>query len=276
MNTLLQTYEFLSEMILENPFLCLANTVAWLDPLWTTEAEDLYEETNDIGTALSITRRSFPDIYAEAIDQFWVGLSEQELEHFLCEQIRLKGIPLEHIEFMPYGIPLIPHGVELAEPDTYEALPELLPILSCFGIHVEPNRHHIEVPEYAYAAGNLIANSLLHQADKSWQQIGWTIAWLFSCSGNTLIDYDYESIAELPPLSWEPDDLAFAIEMIQEADEVLCDVHAGLECLESNPALLVTLSENVKRVQVTIRKLKGKNHDSHCRLEWPSLDSSPD
>ncbi|MCI0712396.1 MAG: hypothetical protein L0154_19735, partial [Chloroflexi bacterium] len=145
-----------------------------------------------------------------------------------------------------------------------------------FGIRPEPGHYSVEVPDCAYTAGRIIADSLMKQADERLQQVGWALAWLFSCSGNTLIDFDDESLAEIPPLSWDEDDLAFAIELIEEANGIIQDVNAGLERLESSPDLLAALSANVKRVYKTIAKMKGKKDEPRIRLEWPPLVTGGD
>jgi len=91
---------------------------------------------------------------------------------------------------------------------------------------------------------------------------------LFSCSGNTLIDFDDESMAEIPPLAWDENDLAFAIELIEEANGIMGDVSAGLTLLEANPSLFAALEANIQRTYKAIAKMKGKNDEPHIRLEW--------
>jgi hypothetical protein len=41
---------------------------------------------------------------------------------------------------------------------------------------------------------------------------------------DTRLDFDGESLAEIPPLSWDENDLAFAIELIEEADGIMGNV----------------------------------------------------
>jgi hypothetical protein len=106
----------------------------------------------------------------------------------------------------------------------------------------------VEVPNCAYTAGRIIADSLVQQDDEALKQVGWALAWLFSCSGNTLIDFDDESMAEIPPLSWDENDLAFAIELIEEANGIMGDVSAGLTLLEANPILFAALEANIQRI----------------------------
>jgi hypothetical protein len=114
------------------------------------------------------------------------------------------------------------------------------------------------------------------QDDERLQQVGWALAWLFSCSGNTLIDFDDESLAEIPPLTWDENDLAFAIELIEEANGIIGDVNAGLTLLEADPVLFAALEANVQRTYKTIAKQKGKKDEPRIRLEWPPLEPGGD
>src|SRR5690606_2463082 len=268
MNELLDTFGLLAAAMLDDPLLALANAVAWLDPLWETGDDDLYDEGDGVGMALCITRSAFPDIYAGAVERIRSGASEKELDTFICGAISQRGIPLDNLEFLGYGIPLTTCGIELSDPDLYAARPDLLPLVELFGIRPEPGHYSVEVPECAYTAGRVIADSLVKQADERLQQVGWALAWLFSCSGNTLIDFDDEWLAAIPPLTWDEDDLTCAIELIEEADGIIGDVNAGLTLLEENPILFAALEANVQRTYKTIAKQKGKQDEPRIRLEW--------
>jgi hypothetical protein len=276
MNDLLDTFGLLAAAMLDDSLLCLANAVAWLDPLWEMSDDDVYDEGDGVGMALCITRSAFPDIYAGAVERIRSGASEKELDTFICGEISQRGIPLDNLEFLGYGIPLTACGIELSDPDLYTARSDLLPLVDLFGIRPEPGHYSVEVPDCAYAAGRVIADSLVRQDDERLQQVGWAIAWLFSCSGNSLVDFDDESLAEIPPLSWDEDDLAFAIELIEEADGMMQDVNAGLKLIEENPALFSALETNVRRTYKAIARKKGKNDEPRIRLEWPPLDAGGD
>jgi hypothetical protein len=277
MNDLLDTFGLLAAAMLDDPLLALANAVAWLDPLWeTSEDDDVYEEGDGVGMALCITRSAFPDIYASAVERIRSGATYTELDNLICGEISKRGIPLDNLEFLGYGIPLTACGIELSDPDLYAARPDLLPLVDLFGIRPEPGHYHIEIPNCAYTAGRIIADSLVKQDDEQLKQVGWALAWLFSCSGNTLIDFDDESMAEIPPLSWDENDLAFAIELIEETEGIMGDVTAGLTLLEANPSLFAALEANVQHTYKAIAKMKGRNDEPHIRLEWPPLESSGD
>jgi hypothetical protein len=276
MNELLDTFGLLAAAMLDDPLLALANAVCWLDPLWETSDDDVYDEGDGVGLALCITRSAFPDIYAGAVERIRSGAAEKELDSFICGAISQRGIPLDNLEFLGYGIPLTACGIELSDPDLYAARADLLPLVELFGIRPEPGHYNVEVPDCAYTAGQVIADSLMKQADEGLKQVGWALAWLFSCSGNTLIDFDDESMAEIPPLAWDENDLAFAIELIEEADGIMRDVTAGLTLLEANPSFFAALETNILRTYKTIAKMKGKNDEPRIRLEWPPLITGGD
>ena len=271
MNELLDTFGLLAAAML-----ALANAVAWLDPLWETSDDDVYDEGDGVGMALCITRSAFPDIYAGAVERIRSGASEKELDSFICGEISQRGIPLDNLEFLGYGIPLTACGIELSDPDLYAARADLLPLVDLFGIRPESGQYNVEVPDCAYTAGRVIADSLVQQTDERLKQVGWALTWLFSCSGNTLIDFDDESMAEIPPLSWDENDLAFAIELIEEANGIIGDVNAGLTLLESNPSLFTALGANIQRTYKVLAKTKGKNDEPRIRLEWPLVVASSD
>ena len=131
MNTLLQTHQFLANALQANPLLCLAHTVSVLDPFWR---DDDLDENNVLTSALRITRDAFPDIYALAVDALRQGKAEDEMDRLLCAEVSKKGIPLDTVEAMDYGIPLPAYGVVLSEPEFYSQHPNVLPAVQLFGI----------------------------------------------------------------------------------------------------------------------------------------------
>jgi len=71
-------------------------------------------------------------------------------------------------------------------------------------------------------------------------------------------------MAEIPPLTWDENDLAFAVELIEEADGIMQDVNTGLKRVGENPAVLLALSGNVRRIH------KGKKPE-RVSVRWPEL-----
>ena len=273
MNDLLCTHVLLADLMHADPLLCLAHAVVWLDPLWSSSDE--FEDDNSLRHALHVTRTAFPEIYAGAVERLKLGANERELDRYLCAEITKRGIPLEDMDALGYGIPLYAHGIDLANPEVVAMRPDLLPLVEAFGIDPEA-AYTVGVPDIVYIAGRMVADSLVQQDDPLWRQVGWALAWVFSCSGNTLVDFDDEALAEIQPLTWESEDVAFAMELIEEANGILLDADAGLKLLETQPRALQGLTDNVKYIYQKLTKKKGKQREPHIRLEWTPLDLGTD
>jgi hypothetical protein len=274
MNDLLQTYTLLSAGLRADPLLCLASTVTWLDPLWQDDEDDWdvqYDEEGTLTIALRIIRKAFPDLYAQAVEAVRRGASYAELDRMICGAIADRGIPLDDLEFIGFGIPMPAYGVMLDDPEFYTAHPDTIPVLACFGISPEPNPYHIDVPDCVYTAGRIIADDLQKHCDKRYQQVSWLMQWLFSCSGNSSIDFDYEAMCEFQPLSWDQEEVAFAITIIEEAEGIMADALEGLAFLNSQPDLLQALQHNVQRIYKAIDRQKGRRIEPEIRLKWPQI-----
>ena len=59
------------------------------------------------------------------------------------------------------------------------------------------------------------------------------------------MDYTDEMLSEIPPLSWSTEDIAFAVELIEEADRIMRDVQTGIETLKAELSLIKALERNV-------------------------------
>lgn len=263
----------LTHTINADPVLCLAHAAAWLDPLRSdVDDMDMPESEDDtVFVALHILRRAFPEIYSDALQASHQGASYADLDRFICTAIAAHGIPLDDLEWIASGIPLPAYGAALDDPDFYTAHPAVIPVLECFGVSPEPNPYLIDVPDCVYTAGRFIAADLQRHDDEHFRQIGWLLHWLFSSSGNSSVDYDYETMCEFQPLSWEADDLAFAIEIIQEADGIMADALAGLAFLTSQPELMQTLQDNAQRIYKAIERQKERQGDLKVHLSWTRL-----
>jgi len=148
-------------------------------------------------------------------------------------------------------------------------------VLACFGLSPEADPYHIDVPDWVYTAGRVIAADLQEHEEEAYRQLSWLMRWITSSSNNTSIDLDHSELCEFTPLSWEPDDLAFALEIIREADQVMADALAGLAFINRQPAVLAALQHNIKRIYQAIQKQKGKHHEPRLRLAWPHLTDGP-
>jgi hypothetical protein len=276
MSALNEMYDQLAVALTGDPLLLLASTVATFDPFWSEfDEKEIDYESDPLYIALAVTRGAFPDIYAEAVERMRSNAPHQEMDRLICQAITAKGIPIDDLEAMSWGIPLISLGVDLEDPEFYAVHSAALPALIPFGIDIpEAETYSIDVPECLYAAGRVVAASLQEQNDPALKQVGWLYSWLFGCSGNSLIDLTIEELYELQPLSWSPDDIAFAVEMIEEADGIMRDVQAALKHLTTSPDLLAMLERNITHLYREFKK-KGKL-DDRVRLDWSRLDSGAD
>ncbi len=258
MNTITAIYDQLAVALTADPLLLLASAVATFDPFWDDFEEDIDYETDPMTIALQVTRGAFPDIYADAIERMRVGAPYAELDRLLCKAISAKGIPLDDIETIGWGIPLVALGIELEDPEFYAVHSDLLPILAPFGIQIpEGETYRIDVPEGIRQVGSAIANCLHEQTDPVLQQVSWLFGWLFSCTGNSLVDYSDEMLSEIQPLSWSKEDIAFAVEMIEEANGIMRDAMAGLDTLKTTPDLMAELERHVTTLYRELKQ-KGK------------------
>ena len=277
MNPLMNMYEQLAVALTTEPLLCLATAVAAFDPFWRGIGDDTIDyECDPLDIALQVTRNAFPDIYAEAVERLRAGAAYQELNRLLCRAVSGKGITHDDIEMIGWGVPLTAAGVDLEDPEFYAVHNDLLPILRPFRIECPVGEtYHVDVPEGVFAVGCAIASSLHKQTDPDLCKVGWAFGWLFGCTGNSLVDYTDEALGEIPPLSWSEDDIAFAVELMEEADSILHDAQVGLELLQAWPDLMTALERNVTILRRELKK-KGKLDEHTLRLEWPNPGNGVD
>lgn len=257
-NDLLALPDFLAYHLHADPLFCLANTVVWLDPLWSAD-----EDGDDFSAALLTLRRVFPAIYAQVIEMLRDHQSVSTIENMICVELNRIGLPVDELVYLSYGIPLPAYGVDLTYIGFYEKHPDLLPVLAIFGITPD-----VLIPEHAYTIGQTLGDALCQQPDTRYQQVGWLLLWLFGLTGNSIMDLTYEWMAEYEMLAWTSEEVEFARDMIRQADELMAQVTAGQEFLLNQATLMNTLSHNIRQMEAALKK--GPKHDT-VRLEWPPL-----
>jgi len=269
MNDLIDSYNLIAVAMTADPLLLLASAVAAFDPFWADFDEaDIDYDTDPLTIALQVTRGAFPDIYAEAVERLRADAPYGEMDRLLCKAISAKGIPLDDLDTIGWGVPMTAVGVDLEDPEFYAVHTDLLPVLAPFGIDLpEGETYSVDLPECIHKVGCVIATSLHEQTDPALRQVGWLFGWLFSCTGNSLVDYSDEALAEIPPLSWSADDIAFAVELIEEADGIMRDVQMGLDLLKTTPELMAAVERNITYLYRELKK-KGKLDERTIRLEW--------
>ena len=268
MNDLLRLQATLTEALTHDPQTALALACVWLDPLWIGAHDlDLIENEYDdpLYNALVITRRCFPSVYAEAVEALHQNQTAQQIETIITDGIEQAGIPVEHLETLWWGIPVPAYGVMLDDPDFHTDHPDALPILECFGFDSET----LDMPTNAYAVAEVIAESLQAEGRESCEDATVLLSFLFSFSQNSVISWDYETMCEIEPLQWIPEDVEFAIYMIAEANELLSQAMTAMQYLNETPAALSQLHQNIQFVQS-----KGKTRDVNAFIERHQLDWS--
>ena len=253
MNDLLRLQATLTEDLTHDPQTALALACVWLDPLWIGAHDlDLIENEYDdpLYNALVITRQCFPDVYAQAVEALHQNQTAQYIETIITNGIEQAGIPVEHLETLWWGIPVPAYGVVLDDPDFHSDHPDALPILECFGFDSET----LDMPSRAYTVAEVIAESLQAEGRESCEDAAWLLRWLFSCSGSSPLDWDYEIMCEIEPLQWTPDDVEFAIYMIAEAHELLSQAMTAMQYLNDTSAALNQLHQNIQFVQAIRNK----------------------
>lgn len=297
MNVLLQSHLFLADALAQDSLNALAVLTVLLDPLWIGVADSDaldpsyqdYEEGDDPAyQALLILRRCFPEVYVDAVARLHEGSSAYELETFLCEAFTKLGIPIEvgSFETIGWGIPLPSYGSNFEDCDFYTNFPEAVGILGLFGI-VSDEDGDTQLPDMQAACDIAIClrySLEAHIEVENIRQIFFAIGWLWGVSGNSCVDLDYEAMMEIQPLDWNETDIAFAIEMIAEAEEIMGAAMAGIQYLNEKPAAFALLNQAIDSLQTAYQStfMKGENVSNdrlrhfteQCQLDWSALAGS--
>jgi hypothetical protein len=266
MNTLLQLQQALTQALHADPLYQLVLLTVMLDPLWQHDPDEFEYGEGDVQQALLIARRVFPDLYTDGVLALQQGMTTTELERWLCRGFGERGIPVEDIAWLGYGIPLIAGGVSLHDPELYEN-EDFATVLSWFGLEAGEDGY-VDIADETCTAARLLATSLRQQPALEWQNVGWLIAWLFGYTNNSLADMDDEALCEIEPLTWDADDVQFAIELTTECQTIIEDAYTGLRWLLAHPAAYQQVRANLLRVQQVVTRNKHPRQVLKVRLEW--------
>jgi len=285
---------FLMRGLASDPTLALAVTAAWLDPGHFFPEEytedyiayaDRYRDDDPacaLMFALGVARRCFPEVYAGTVQRIRAGDSHRQVTTFYCAALseRYPHIELWGIEDMIYGVPCQWAGLEPCGPEFVDEHPQLVALLADFG--VAPREHTSSLSgealyvciaeadyELAYRRATPLIHSLIAQDAQPYGDLAFLLMWLFSASGNSLVDHSYDSYADagFEPLEWEPDTLQLVDEAHQQAEIILQAAQRGLEHLQADDALRAALRRNVQRVSKALER--NKNDVKRIRLDWP-------
>lgn len=97
-------------------------------------------------------------------------------------------------------------------------------------------------------------------------------------TGNTSVDYTWETMAEFQPLEWLPDHVEFARFIIQECDEIMDAALAGLAEFQTNNMLREALAHNIAIVRNHLSQeyqrvwgLVTEEQANPFALNWPAI-----
>lgn len=229
-------------VIASDPRSHLAYTITQLDPfaIWGDADEDnTYEDDLTFAEGLQYLRPC--PIYAEAIILLHQGKSESEVEQAIKALLNKQGFALDEWWYIPYGIPFPFYGANLEEmEETPSAAVDQL--LRAFG--AKRFAHGYDMPSSAYEKARRMSQSLAEREEENWKAINCLIQWLFSLSGNTLVDMTAEEAGEINPLGWDEYDYGLAI--AQEALEFMEDVSSGIQLIEDE-AIFAVLKTAIRK-----------------------------
>ncbi|MEL6408599.1 MAG: hypothetical protein AAFR81_29800 [Chloroflexota bacterium] len=282
----LQQVQMLNQGLTCDARTLLALTVGWLDPLTILGdvehlGDDHMEEINDaywrddaVGQALYVTRSCFPDIHAQAISKIREGINLKDVCNFIDAQIENQtGLPVgdyEEEHAYAYGIPIQFYGFNIYDSEFYENHADEWEVIQMFGVEApEDDEDSIfgvtldEIPSQAWDIAYVLQWSLwdlrhspLHTS------LRWTIAYCFSNSGNSSVDFSYEEAIEWQPLQWTPHDVAFATDITREAQDIMAHVALGLEHLK-DPTFVETVRKNIAIATEYVHKHQAKGKKIH-------------
>lgn len=266
-NRLQQTHQFLTHQLIQDPQWCLAMTVATWDPLWQMRDEDWADEPEYVlPTALQIIRSVFPDLYVDAIQALRQGQSQTTVEQQICDGITRAGIPIDEIESVLYGIPIPAYGIDLEDPDFFSLYPDFKPILSCFGGLATPSE--VTLPPYIHTTVYALAENLQQQEECHLKQVSWLLGHLFSCTGNSSVDWTLIDMDGIEWLTWDEENVAFAMAIIEEAHDILQQATEGLVWCQAHPEFLTILKHNFQHTYTRVKQGKGQTDDLQLDLDW--------
>jgi hypothetical protein len=196
---------------------CLQLAGVWLDPLTIDDgAYDNYEDE-----VLSTLRSRLPEQYAGFLWRMYEGYSEARIDVEVTSEINaLLPSEVEFVELseIAFGLPPDFMGVGLYD-EGYSEASRGAEMALLFGVHDDD--------KYSFAAHKLMR-------DAREDDLSWALAWLFSSSGNTLIDMSHEEAANdgMPPVSW--DELEMYREIHEEAYALFDRAMSAFGTLEAN------------------------------------------
>jgi len=258
----------LANAAMQCPTLALANAAAWLDPLLfcdRDEWEDDFTEAGDLVWVTGLCREHFPDLYATALHTQRADLDSfgDTLRTALLEKLPLQVRNMnDDLEQLRGGPSIACFGFDLGNSDFYDGHDNFTRLAVLFGLRTEADIPHCEK---ALEVARMLNKSLLSSRRKRNIDLAYTIQWLFSMSGNTVLDFTYDDLYEsgLEAPSW--DQLDLIKEIYQEVTDFQQRAHRTFKALRADKAFLEALKENIRRANDATSADKPKS----VTFEWP-------
>lgn len=291
LHNLLLAHRLTFQAVSRVPLSGLALAVAWLDPVLALSKQhdldiDGWDETQEFIQMLEITRTCFPTIYAQAVQRL---RRHEPVMDFVYEEISKEGILVNEFEYpFSWGIPLPCYSATWEEPEWLEYHPEAEPALALFGVRIDEENGRIDCPDTASMVASALLDNLENEEPPGWECIANLIRWLWGLSGNSLVDWDEETLYSVQPLSWTPDDVAFARLLIEEAEKIYESAQSGIRLLKLSETARTALETNIRQIQPQLPQEVHLHDLAHlhiargvderrgraCRLEWPDVADS--
>jgi hypothetical protein len=278
-----------------DPKQALVQAIAWFDPASLSEpASDEtidfdYDAEDEMTVGLFICRQCFPTVYAGANGLLLHSAHERDVTRYLLHGINAHLLmPVQSLEDARYGPPLECCGIDAElltegdEPD--HPMHRAKPLFALFGVSLTDTSSASRW-SIATAAVHILRLSLEERPEAVYQDLFWLLGWLFSSSGNTLVDWSqddlWESGAEMP--EWTPEEVEFLNELALEARTIMASVWRGMDALEQNAPLHRALVRNINHLYRQFDKKGMKTNarfhvtDADClalarRVIWPECD----
>lgn len=223
-----------------DPWLSLVTTISWLDPFYGTAIETADWEESCLESAVTVCRQIFPTCYSELIHSGFVHASPSEREQQVLDALNAElYAPLGALDEVDYGLPIEAYGLDLTESEivdhpNFEQISALLVALDVAAplpldyTSYDQLRNAVE----AYLSATPPHGPCHH-----------LLTWLFSLSGNSLVDYSPLELWEMnmDSPSWTAGDVAFLAEIHAEARQWLSQAQEQLHHISQDVTPLVPL-----------------------------------
>lgn len=284
---LLGAFHLLANLHMEDPALSLVNAVTWLCPeaissVTEDEIMDLYDQDNLL-LAMLVFMQHQPDVYAVGRAEIMSRDLKTTIDYntvcnYLTDTVNKKlVVKMEYLGDVVYGPPAYGMGYDDSD-DWWNEHQELEPIAAKIGLRnpSDAQRSGRAVSALTKSLAALSDRELLDFPDEELtlenlhphEALRFLLEWLNNNTGNTVADFDQESLQELgiEPMNWSQKNVDFVNEMNREAQAVVKAAEAGESLLITNKEWREALLDNYRCVE---RKLKNGHTIKPTDCRWP-------